>query len=266
MSQNKILYNFFIFNRIICARFDKYLQVLSSDVPKDGRKWAKQLVKAEVSKGMVVYDVGSGKRPFFKPSEIQELSLTVIGLDISQDELSKAPTDSYTQTVVADIQQMPNLPKSDFIVCLAVLEHVKNAKLGLIGINNLLKSNGKAVIFFPNRNSGFALLNRIIPHSIKLKILAATYPELKQISGFPAYYDRCTDKEFKRLCYEMGLTVRTSKYFTDHGYFRFFAPLHICWRMFSLIACWFSKTTFCESMAYVVERVDRPLIKNSEKN
>ena len=51
----------------------------------------------------VVYEVGGGSRPAIS-NEIKRMhSLTVVGLDISGEELAKAPDGAYDRTITADL-------------------------------------------------------------------------------------------------------------------------------------------------------------------
>ena len=79
------------------------------------------------------------------------LGLTVVGIDIDQAELDRAPQGIYDRTICADVSQLRGNADADLLICLAVLEHVRDVSAAFTSIASCLKPGGKALIFDPSR-------------------------------------------------------------------------------------------------------------------
>jgi len=92
--------------------------------------------------GATAVEVCGGKNPLISAAEKRELSLRVIGLDISEHELSAAPAGVYDRTICADITQYSGRACADVAICAALLEHVRDTDAALCAISSLLKPGG----------------------------------------------------------------------------------------------------------------------------
>jgi 2-polyprenyl-3-methyl-5-hydroxy-6-metoxy-1,4-benzoquinol methylase len=171
----------------------------------DGAFQFHEVVVADyLAAGMTVYDVGGGKHPFFGLERKARLGLHVCAIDITEQELTSAPPSAYDEVFCADICSFIGDNTADLVVCQAVLEHVRDTKAAIRGIASLLKPGAVALVFVPCRNALFARLNLLLPESWKKQILFTIFPETQQHHGFPAYYDRCTPRDF----YQFGAIWR----------------------------------------------------------
>jgi len=183
-----------------------------------------------LSPGLRVVDVGGGKHPFLSVTQKRALNIHVMGLDISADELAKAPDGCYDTTVCADITHYSGDGTADVVLCQAVLEHVRDVEAALKSIVSLLKPGGAAVLFVPSRNAVFARLNLLLPEVLKRWLLFAIYPERQTIGGFVSYYDRCTPGDFTRLAQHAGAPVVDCRCYYMSAYLTWCVPLHCLWR------------------------------------
>ena len=101
-----------------------------------------------------------------------------------------------------------------------------------MSLASIVNKEGKILIFVPSRNAIFARLNLIIPESLKKKILFSIFPQPACAQGLKAYYDRCTPKNMKKLITECGLEVLEFKPYFKSGYFSFFFPFYLIWRLY----------------------------------
>ena len=109
------------FQTRLAGRFDR---LLPQDLRVDGnRDFLDALVPEHLEPGSVVYDVGGGKNPVIGSERKAALGLTVVGLDIDDDELSAAPKGLYDRTVAADITNYRGQGDADLVICQALLEH-----------------------------------------------------------------------------------------------------------------------------------------------
>lgn len=187
-----------------------------------------------ISQDLVIYDVGSGKHPFIDLPTKTALRLTVVGLDIDQTELDRAPANVYDRTICTDITTYAGDADADVIVCRAVLEHVRNVDLALQAFGRILKPGGIALIFVPSRNAAYARLNLLLPNGLKNWLMFAIYPQTREAQGFRSYYNRCTPREFSHMARRTSFELVEQRVFFSSEYFSFCAPLHILWRLWLL--------------------------------
>lgn len=154
-----------------------------------------------------VIDIGGGKRPFVAPEIKNALAIHVSGVDISAQELERAPAGAYDRTICADISRTIGTGDADVCICQAVLEHVPDVASAFNGIASFLKPGGVALIWVPSRNAAFARLNLLLPERIKRFLLFTIFPETRRGQGFPSYYNKCTPADFRSLAQSAGLEV-----------------------------------------------------------
>ncbi|HMO18886.1 MAG TPA: methyltransferase domain-containing protein [Oligoflexia bacterium] len=250
-----LLRSFVNINSRISRLIDKAL--LPTFFIKDGNRFFyESFITEYMVKNITVYDIGGGKRPFLSRSEKEDKNIKLIGFDIDQEELSKAPEGIYDKTICADICNYKGEGDADLVVCQALLEHVKSLEFALSGIKSILKPGGRAVIFVPSRNAVFARLNLLLPESFKKKILVSIYPQAKDIQGFPAYYDHCTPNGFQKIAIEkLGFEIEKASYHYMSAYFTFFFPLHLLWRVWILLFYMIAKEEAAETFSLTLRKV-----------
>jgi SAM-dependent methyltransferase len=222
-------------NRNMSQWFDRVF--LPSEYRIDGnREYVEKLVRSYVKQGDFIYDVGGGKNPFFSPEEKKLLSLRVVGIDISEQQLSRAPTGAYDQISASDIAEVAGDSDGDIVICQAVLEHVRDTENAFRAIASLLNSGGRALIFVPCRNALFARLNNLLPQKAKERILYGIYPSTRESQGFPSFYHRCTPRDFTNLAQANGMSVEYARHYYKSSYFEFLFPVYVLWRIYQLIA------------------------------
>lgn len=224
---------FISFNAYLSNKMDELLPArFRLDGNADFQKtFAHQYLRANST----VYDVGGGKQPFVTACIKRELNLQIVGIDISQDELDKAPTGVYDRKIAHDIARFQGEGEADVIICQAVLEHVEDIEGAFQAIASCLRSGGVACIFVPSRNALFARLNILLPQKIKEYLLFHIYPNTRTTQGFPSFYKECTPSDFAQLAVRNGLEVLEMKHYYVSKYFSFFTPLYALWRFWVLL-------------------------------
>jgi 2-polyprenyl-6-hydroxyphenyl methylase/3-demethylubiquinone-9 3-methyltransferase len=226
---NEILRRFITSQVNLAAMLDSWLP---EDYRIDGNRYfIDQFFPRFLQHGQVVYDIGGGRHPIVTAEQKERYGLTVIGVDISEAELSAAPVGLYDRTVSADITQFSGTGDADLVICQALLEHVKSTDRAFVAIAGILKPGGQALIFVPSRNAVFARLNLLLPERIKRAILYAIFPKAKEGQGFRSYYDRCTPPAFEAMAAAVGLLTVERHLFYKSSYFSFFLPLYGLWRL-----------------------------------
>jgi SAM-dependent methyltransferase len=203
-------------------------RVAAGELPlRYGEPWAKPFFSAArpaLRPGVSILDVGSGRLPTLPPDNRPPNS-RYFGLDISADELAAAGSGAYDQIVVSDItQQDPELKGCfDLVLSWQVLEHVDSMSAALQNMYAYLRPQGRMVAQISGTFAPFALLARVIPHSISRRLmqrLLGARPEEK----FPTRYDRCHASALEPLLAgwsQHGIVPQ----FKGGAYFSFFRPL-----------------------------------------
>ncbi len=197
-----------------------------------GEDFVKYIIPQFLSKDIVIYDVGGGKRPYLSVNQKEELNVKVVGIDISESEIKSAPKGSYDHSIVSPIEDVYGCSDGDLVICNAVLEHVSDVEKAVISIHSLIKKNGVALLFIPGKNAIYARLNRFLPERLKNQILFRIFPKKESFSGFPAYYCQCTPNAIKKIASSAGFTVLSEKHYYWSSYFSFLLPLYVIWRFF----------------------------------
>jgi SAM-dependent methyltransferase len=233
-------------------RASRWLErVLPAGITTDGyRDFNSNFAHRYISGGRIL-DVGGGKQPFFTPEHKERIGAYVIGLDISADELKRAPVGAYDETIVADICRYHGAANANNVVCQSLLEHVPDLRAAIYGMASILKPEGQVVAFIPCRNAVFARLNLILPEHWKQKILFFFYPEMRRAHGFPAYYNQCTPACVESICKDAGLRLVEMRRYYCSTYFHFFFPLQLLWRLWSLLVYNSGLGECCETFSFV---------------
>lgn len=178
-----------------------------------------------------ICDVGGGANPVLPLETVRELDLEYTVLDISAEELEKAPSD-YLK-LVADITaaEPPAIEAFDLVFSKMLAEHVRDAERFHRNVNAMLKPGGLAFHFFPTLYAFPFLLNVLIPESftgwLLRKVMPHRTPEGKH-AKFPAHYRWCRGPmagQLRRLR-STGFEVAEYHSFYGHdGYYKRLGPL-----------------------------------------
>jgi SAM-dependent methyltransferase len=173
--------------------------------------------------GVRILDVGSGRKPALQPSMRPPVT-HYVGLDVSADELERAPDGSYDQVYVCDVAQLhPELiARFDLIVSWQVLEHVKPLDRALENLRTYLVPGGRFVALFSGSFSAFGVINAVMPRRLgvwAMHRLLGRPPD----SVFPAHYDHCWSGAMKRML-DRWSSFQVTPGFRGASYFAF-SPL-----------------------------------------
>ena len=186
-----------------------------------------------VRRGLVsVADLGGGANPLLPESFVRAQQLDYTVLDISSQELAKAPAhfNKIQVDVTAPTEEFASKvggAKFDLVFSHMLLEHVNNPLRAHQNIHSVLRPGGIAIHFFPSPNNLPLALNRLIPESISKRLLRIAQPE-RDVAGtqgkFPAYYAMCGNPsaELREQFEKMGYEVLQHTGFIGHGYYNRF--------------------------------------------
>jgi SAM-dependent methyltransferase len=248
-----LLRSFINANVWLSGAFDR---LLPGRLRTDGNKtFIAEYLPRAMMHGFTIYDLGGGSRPCVDLATKRELELTVVGVDISAEELAAAPAGVYDHEIAADLCSFTGNASADSVVCQALLEHVPNGAGAMRAIATTLKPGARAYIFAPSRNAIFARLNLLLPQSLKQKVLFALLPHKAEgHDGFPAYYDRCTPRDLEALAAANGLIVDERRLFWVSSYFFIFTPAYLMWRAIQGILYLLLRENAAETYIYVLRK------------
>jgi len=249
---NRVIKAFFRSQEWLSRNFDR---IFPGKFRVDGHQdYRDNIVPPYLKAGQVIYDVGGGKCPYLNYESKRHYKSYVVGVDISEEELNKAPAGIYDKKVCADISCFAGENEADLVICQSLFEHVKDVEAAITSLSGILKPGGLALIFIPSRNALYARLNRLLPQELKNKILSLVYPKMRNMLGFPAYYDRCTPKELKRLAEKNNFSVMEEYYYYNSVYFYFLFPFYLFWRLWIVLFYIFSREQAAETFTLVLKK------------
>ena len=161
-----------------------------------------------------VCEVGGGESPALDLDEIGRRGLEYTLLDISAEELAKAP-DGYRK-VVADItsEHLGVFGPYDFVFSKMLAEHVRDPRQFHANVLSLLRPGGIAFHFFPSLYSVPFVVNRLLPERASKAVLRRLRPgryrnDTDRGDKFPAYYRWCRGPSRRQLAHfeDMGFEV-----------------------------------------------------------
>jgi 2-polyprenyl-3-methyl-5-hydroxy-6-metoxy-1,4-benzoquinol methylase len=224
----------------------------------DGSKDFKQrIVPSHLRPGLVIYDIGGGGRPCVDMETKRRLGLTLIGLDIDEEEFTKALPGLYDHTIVADVTSYQQGEVADLVVCKSTLEHVSNTGAALAAMARLLRPGGTLLVFAPSRNALYARLNVLLPERLKRRLLSAFLPDQADHRGFPARYDHCTPRHFCRSIAGQGLEIKELRPYYISSYFSILFPVYVLWRAWILVYRAVVREQAAETFALIARKPER---------
>ena len=252
-EDRKLLRRFININITASTAINK---LLPRRVREDGNRFfIERIIPTCASEGSLIYDLGGGSRPCISLERKKALGLTIVGLDISREELAAAPAGIYDRVIEADLTTFQGEGDGDVVICQSVMEHVRDSTGAIRAISSCLKPGGRAYIFAPCRNAIFARLNLILPQTVKTQLLFRFFPEkAKGHDGFPAHYDQCTPSEIEHIARLNGLHMERMELFWMSSYFTVFVPAFILWRLVQLLTYFFWGRIAAETFIYTFSK------------
>jgi uncharacterized UPF0146 family protein len=235
----------------------EYKQAKKQDHITEFKNYLDELIIcSEIKK---ICEVGGGANPAISLDHIQKYDLEYTLLDISPQELAKAP-EKYHK-IQADISSTNlNLDEQfDLIFSIMLAEHVPSGEAFHKNVFNLLRNGGYALHVFPTMYALPFLTNQILPEILSQRLLWMLSPhrknELNKLK-FPAYYSWCRGPIKSQISKFENLGYRVEEYigfFGTPAYFRKIKPLSL---LDELVSSLFTKypQPLVTSYAYVLLR------------
>jgi SAM-dependent methyltransferase len=187
--------------------------------------------------GCTVLDLGAGARPTV-PVDSRPANCTYVGLDVSEEELKRAPGGSYDELAIADAAAFePDLAgRFDLVISMFAFEHVDDLERSLANARAYLRSGGRLIAYFSGRYSVPSLLNRALPERISEGLLQRLTGRDAD-SVYPARCDRCSDRDLRELiASDRWARAEILPCFWGEKYFRFSRVAHAAYMLYEELA------------------------------
>ncbi|WP_133411990.1 class I SAM-dependent methyltransferase [Vallicoccus soli] len=177
-----------------------------------------------------VCDVGGGANPLLAPDEVEASGVRCTVLDVSADELRKAPAGYATEVLDLCAGPPPEHLRGgfDLVVSKMTAEHVPDARAFHRSVHALLRPGGTAMHFFPTLWTLPLVVNLALPEAVGAAILRRLHPrDAHQEAKFVAHYDWCRgpgERQFRRLR-STGFEVVAYEGYFGHSYYDRVPPL-----------------------------------------
>jgi SAM-dependent methyltransferase len=188
---------------------------------------------AEVTRPGVrrICELGGGAHPAIPLDFVERNGLDYTVIDISAEELAKAP-DGYVK-VMADVTSpsLPDLGSFDLVLSRTLLEHVREPESLHRNVLRLLAPGGHALHFFPTLYEPTMVFNRLMPERLTRPLLTVGQPYRGrggEREKFHAYYRWCRGPKRRQVARFEGLGYEVVDYvgFFGTDYFLRVPPLH----------------------------------------
>ena len=211
-------------------------------------------IRSALRPGMLVLDIGGGKRPAIAPDLKESLSLRVIGVDIAQEELDAAPAGFYDQTICGDITKEIALPAADLAISRSVTEHVADPGAMYFNILHALRPGAFLISYVPNKFAPYALVNAALPNGLSKVLLSFFHWESKEETGFPARYRHCYPSRLEALLSGVGFRDVQIHPSYRSEYCNFFLPLHASELAWQIFTSRLNQRNLCETFTVIARK------------
>lgn len=176
-----------------------------------------------LDRGSTVAELGAGANPNLAAHpRVAAKDVQLVMIDISQDELAKAP--DVGRKLCLDVAS-PDFPLEDTVdlACSQMLaEHVRDGGQFLRNVARMLKPSGLYLQVSPVLYALPFVVNRIVPERLSSPLLNMFQPrDLDRRGKFPARYSLCRGPRPKQLARieQAGLRVVAARGYFGHNYY-----------------------------------------------
>lgn len=208
-----------------------------------------------------ILEIGGGANPTVSLEFVERHGLEYTVLDISQDELDKAPPGYLT--VCADISSNDLALRGgyDLVFSKMLAEHVKSGEVFHRNVYGLLAPKGWAFHFFPTLYAPPFIVNRWLPERLAEKVLGLMQSGREKEgrhAKFPAYYSWCRGPISAQVDQFRSLGYRVSEYIGFFGHDGYYSKFPLILKMHRFLSGWLVRhpmPVLC-SFAYVLLQKD----------
>lgn len=185
-----------------------------------------------------ILELGGGRWPSFRLSEMPSNLKSYTVNDISENELSLVPKgyDKACFDVSGDASAFEG--RYDVVFSRFLAEHVRDGRGMHRNIHKVLKPGGVAFHLIPTLYALPFVINRLLPERVGQKVLDVFSPRREISPKFPAYYSQCygDTRDMRRMFKEIGYERVEIRNFYGHFYYEKIPGLRQVEKWFSELA------------------------------
>ena len=165
-----------------------------------------------------VLDAGCGGGQYSFYLAKQKLNASVTAYDINTEQIERLVKESKERGILniefakRDLTEIDDIEKFDFVVCIDVLEHIKDDEKAIESLYKSLKSGGKIYIRVPGKNQ-FRYFKQLEKHSQEDHVREGyTIEQMKQLltnAGFKITHTGRTFGKYGDLAWELYMINTT---------------------------------------------------------
>tara|TARA_B110000908_G_C10067260_1_gene363416 strand:- start:34 stop:765 length:732 start_codon:yes stop_codon:yes gene_type:complete len=210
-------------------KFKKFAEIINSYRKKRNRLKVELPILLKRYNVINVLEVGSNLRPLCDESIRETYSLNLHGIDPDSAIDKTMAKKRFDYFEITDLEGYITENKYDLILLNMVMEHIEDNNISFKKLKGLLSDKGVIVSWQPSNLHPFSLLNQLLPHDFKEKVLRIFLPWSKHgARGWRSYYHKCNYLGFKNLCKKNRLVINKAKFnYNASHYFSFFPPLFL---------------------------------------
>ena len=107
-------------------------------------------------------------------------------------------------------------------------ENVPNNKKSVQSMYKSLNEGGQMVHYIPSKNHFYSICLRLVGPKIQKILIKHLRPEAISVTGYHAFFDKCSPYQMKKLCKKQGfIDVKIVPYYKATDYFGFFIPAYL---------------------------------------
>ncbi len=209
-----------------------------------------------------ILEVGAGANPLFPAELMTNHGVKYTLLDISSEELAKAPP--VYQTIEADIgaKSLKIEERFDFIFSRMLAEHIKDGRAFHQNVANLLVPGGIAFHFFPTLYAPPFVVNRLLPENAAralLNLIQAGREQAGNKGKFPAYYSWCRGPTRAQISRFRSVGLEVIEYIGFFGHSGYYKKLPLAEKLHRSMSNWLAAHPISglTSFSYVILKKDR---------
>ncbi|HXV36992.1 MAG TPA: methyltransferase domain-containing protein [Myxococcota bacterium] len=168
-----------------------------------------------------VLEIGGIDRPFLAKAA----GFHYVGMDIEDKPRCH---EVYDRFVVQSVEQ-PIDGAYDLVLSITLLEHVADNDASIASIFGALRPGGETHHYVPGKGHPYALALRLVGSGWQKRLIGLLRrDEDARVSGYPAYFHRCTVVAMMRLFEDAGFEdVHATSYYRANDYFAFLFPAFV---------------------------------------
>ena len=200
-----------------------------------------------------ILELGGGRHPSFRMSELPECVASYTVNDISRDELALVPPGYSTACfdVSGDVAGFEG--SYDVVFSRFLAEHVPDGRAMHRNVHALLRPGGVAFHLIPTLYALPFVINRALPEEAGGKLLSLFVPRRNISPKFPAHYSACygDTSRMRNMFNDIGYSKADIRNFYGHFYYEGIPGLRSIEKRFTALASRMN-WSWCSSYAYLV--------------